>query len=238
MNFQGKNILVVGGTSGIGLSLVKHLSAQGAAVYVISRSKTDELPPAVKHLSADITSSLEAVAGFLPEQLHGLVYSVGSITLKQFNRLTDEDFLNDYRLNVLGAAQIIRQTLKPLKNAAGASIVLISSVAAKTGMAYHASIAAAKSGVEGLALSLAAEFASQYIRVNVIAPSLTDTPLAQSLLSTPEKREASARRHPLGKIGHADDISNAIAFLLADDSNWMTGQVIGIDGGLANLKTN
>jgi 3-oxoacyl-[acyl-carrier protein] reductase len=237
MDFTGKNILVIGGSSGIGLSLVRHLYESGAAVFVISRSECNELPVGVMHLKANITGSVDAVATFLPEQLHGLVYSVGSITLKPFARLTEEDFLNDYRLNVLGAARIIQQSLKSLKNANGASIVLISSVAAKTGMPYHASIAAAKSGVEGLALSLAAELAMQHIRVNVVAPSLTDTPMAQNLLSTPEKREASAKRHPLAKVGQPYDISRAIVYLLSDDSNWVTGQVIGVDGGLGKLKT-
>jgi 3-oxoacyl-[acyl-carrier protein] reductase len=238
MDFTRKNILIIGGSSGIGFSLVKQLHERGAAVFVISRSGNNELPAGVMHLSADVTGSLDAVATFLPELLHGLVYSVGSIMLKPFARLSEEDFLNDYRLNVLGAVRIIQQSLKPLKNANGASIVLISSVAAKTGIPYHASIAAAKSGVEGLALSLAAELATQHIRVNVVAPSLTDTPMAQNLLSTPEKREASAKRHPLAKVGQPDDISLAIAYLLSDDSNWVTGQVIGVDGGLGKLKTS
>lgn len=236
MSLHGKNILVVGGSSGIGLSLVKLLQEDGANAYVISRSELNELPQGTKHLSIDVTGNLDVVDAFLPDQLHGLVYSVGSITLKPFTRLSEDDFLNDYRLNVLGAARIIQRSYKQLKNSLDASIVLISSVAAKTGMPYHASIAAAKSGVEGLALSLAAEFASQHIRVNVVSPSLTDTPLAQSLLNSPEKREASAKRHPLGKIGEPEDISQLIAFLLSERSTWMTGQVIGVDGGLGSLK--
>ncbi|WP_159466756.1 SDR family NAD(P)-dependent oxidoreductase [Dyadobacter sp. 3J3] len=238
MNFSGKNILVVGGSSGIGLSLVKFLNENDAAVYVISRNEAGVLPAGIKHLQADITGNTEPIAAFLPEQLHGLVYSVGSINLKPFNRLTSDDFLNDYRINVLGAVQIIQQSLKQLKSAAGASVVLISSVAAKTGLPYHASISAAKGAVEGLALSLAAELAAQQIRVNVVAPSLTDTPMAQNLLSTPEKREASAKRHPLAKYGQPEDVSQAIAFLLSDDSSWITGQVIGIDGGMGKLKTS
>jgi 3-oxoacyl-[acyl-carrier protein] reductase len=238
MNFHKKNILVVGGSSGIGLSLVKLLHQQNANIYVISRSIAEDWPAEVQYLQADVTGNLNAVSAFLPTELHGLVYSVGSITLKPFNRLTEDDFLNDYRINVLGAARIIQESAKQLKNAGAASIVLISSVAAKTGMPYHASIAAAKAAVEGLALSLAAEFAIQQIRVNVVAPSLTNTPLAQNLLGTPEKREASAKRHPLGKIGQPEDISNLIAFLLAEESGWMTGQVIGVDGGLGKLKTS
>lgn len=238
MNLEGKNILVVGGSSGIGLSIVKLLGQYKATIYVISRSVSPDWPDTVNYLYADVTGDLSAVALFLPEQLHGLVYSVGSITLKPFARLNSDDFLNDYQLNVLGAAMIIQQAIKPIKNANGSSIVLISSVAAKTGMPYHASIAAAKGAVEGMALSLAAEFAHQQIRVNVVAPSLTDTPLAKNLLSTPERREASAKRHPLGKIGQPEDVSQLITFLLSDESNWMTGQIIGADGGLSTLKTS
>lgn len=238
MKFEEKNILVVGGSSGIGLSLVKLLHSQGAKVYVVSRSASDEWPADVNHLQADVTGTLDGLETFLPAQLHGLVYSVGSINLKPFNRLTPEDFLKDYQLNVIGAARVIQQALKPIKDAVGSSIVLISSVAAKTGMPYHASIAAAKAAVEGMALSMAAEFVSLQVRVNVVAPSLTDTPLAQTLLSTPDKREASARRHPMGKIGQPEDISRMIGFLLSDESSWITGQVMGVDGGLGNLKTS
>lgn len=237
MSFSGKNILVVGGSSGIGLSLVKLLHQQQASVYVLSRSASEEWPEDVHFFKADVTGDLDALETFLPEQLHGLVYSVGSITLKPFSRLTTEDFLNDFQLNVVGAARMVQQALKPIKNAGGSSIVFISSVAARTGMPYHASIAAAKGAVEGMALTLAAELAFQQIRVNVIAPSLTDTPLAQNLLSTPEKRDASAKRHPLGKIGQTEDISQLAAFLLSDHSSWITGQVIGVDGGLGKLKT-
>ena len=238
MNFEGKNILVVGGSSGIGLSLVKTLALKGATVYNISRTEHPDWPQGIRHLSLDVLDDLSAMADFLPEQLHGLVYSVGSITLKPFNRLTEEDFLNDYKVNVLGAARTIQQSIKHLKNAAAASIVLISSVAAKTGLPYHASVAAAKAAVEGLGISLAAEFAAQHIRVNVVAPSLTDTPLAKNLLNSAEKREANANRHPLSKIGQPEDISSLIAFLLSDESNWITGQVIGVDGGLGKLKTS
>ncbi|MET3112689.1 3-oxoacyl-[acyl-carrier protein] reductase [Pedobacter sp. CG_S7] len=238
MNFNGKNILVIGGSSGIGLSLIKRLSADGAHIYNVSRSASEEWPSGVLHLPLDVLGDISAIAGFLPEQLHGLVYSVGSINLKPFSRLTEDDFLIDYRLNVLGAVRMIQQSIKNLKNSKGASIVLISSVAARTGMGFHASISAAKGAVEGLALSLAAELATHHIRVNVVAPSLTDTPLAQMLLNTPEKKEASAKRHPLGKYGVADDISASIAFLLSEESQWMTAQVIGVDGGFGKLKTN
>lgn len=237
MNFEGKNILVAGGSSGIGLDLVNLLSGLGATVFVLSRSAA-EWPAGITHLPVDVTGNLDALQGILPEKLDGLVYAVGSINLKPFNRLSEDDFLNDYRLNALGAARVVQQSLKALKNAGTASVVLLSSVAARTGMPYHASISAAKGAIEGLALSLAAELAGQQIRVNVVAPSLTDTPMAQQLLSTPEKREAAAKRHPLGRYGQPGDISQAIAFLLSEDSRWLTGQVIGVDGGLGKLKTS
>lgn len=236
MDFTGKNILVVGGSSGIGFSLVNNLAANHASVYNISRSPSADWPANVHHQPLDVLGDVSSLPSQLPDQLHGLVYSVGSINLKPFARLTEDDFLNDYRINVIGAAKVIQQSIKALKSAGGASVVLISSVAAKVGLGFHTSIAAAKGGLEGFALSLAAELAPQNIRVNVVAPSLTDTPLAQSLLNTTEKKEAAGKRHPLGKFGKATDIASAIAFLLSDDSAWITGQVIGIDGGLGSLK--
>ncbi|MBD1383785.1 SDR family oxidoreductase [Mucilaginibacter rigui] len=235
MSLKDKNILVVGGSSGIGLALIRHLAIQEANIFNISRSRAD-WPQGVTHLQADVLGDLSILEDKLPQTIHGLVYSVGSINLKPFQRLTAEDFLTDYKLNVLGATEIIKLSLKALKNAGGASIVLYSSVAAKAGMPFHASIAAAKGAVEGLTLSLAAELASYQVRVNAIAPSLTDTPLAKNLLSTDEKREASAKRHPLSKIGTPDDIALATQFLLSDHSSWLTGQIIGIDGGLGSLR--
>lgn len=237
MDFKDKNILVVGGSSGIGLKLVNMLATQGAKVYNASRTKSEHWSESIIHIPIDVLSDFDILAENIPENLHGLVYAVGSINLKPFSRYTEEDFINDYKLNVTGAARSIQLAYKSLRNAGTSSIVLLSSVAAKTGMPYHASIAAAKGGVESLALSLAAEFAPQNIRVNVVAPSLTDTSLAGNLLNTPEKREASAKRHPLGRIGNPEDIASAILFLLSDASGWVSGQVIGIDGGMGNLKT-
>ena len=236
MNFSEKNILVVGGSSGIGLSLVKSLVAAGATVYNLSRTAGIEPMDNVYHLPFDVLDDMNGLTDRIPIQLHGLVYSVGSINLKPFNRLTEDDFLKDYRLNVLGAVKVIQAALKALKSSGSASVVLISSVAASTGMGFHASIASAKGAVEGLAISLAAEFAPGNIRVNVVAPSLTNTPMAGNFLSTPEKKEASAKRHPLGKYGEPADISNTIKFLLSDESLWITGQTVGIDGGLGKLR--
>lgn len=238
MDFNNKNILVVGGSSGIGLALVKSLTEKGATVYAASRTISEEWPAQVKHQELDVLQDVNALADFLPEKLHGLVYSVGSITLKPFGRVSEDDFLNDYRLNVIGAAKVIKQAFKNLKAANSASIVLISSVAATTGMGFHSSISSAKAGIEGLTKSLAAEFSAVNIRVNAVAPSLTDTRLSAGLLNTDDKKTASAKRHPLGKYGQPKDIAAAISFLLNDESNWITGQIINIDGGMGNLRTN
>ncbi|MGI4749626.1 MAG: SDR family NAD(P)-dependent oxidoreductase [Janthinobacterium lividum] len=236
MGFADKNIVIAGGSSGIGLALVKQLTAAGAKVFVISRNAGSDLPENVTHIPHDFTSADTGFVSQLPEKIDGLVYSVGSINLKPFQRLQREDYLADFTLNVLGAVSLIQASLKALKATGNASIVLFSTVAARTGMSYHASIAASKGAIESLAVSLAAEFVSSKIRINVIAPSLTNTPLAQHLLNTPEKQEASAKRHPLGKFGQPDDIASAAKFLLSDDSSWITGQVLNIDGGLSTLK--
>ena len=184
----------------------------------------------------DVSDDLSELNSHLPEKLDGLIYCPGTINLKPFNRLTDQDFLNDFSINVLGAIKVIRQVINKLKKAENSSIVLYSTVAVKTGMGFHSSVAASKSAVEGLAISLSAEFANSGIRVNTIAPSLTDTPLSANLLSSPEKRENSAKRHPAGRIGTTRDISSATLFLLSEDSSWITGQVLHVDGGLSSLR--
>ncbi|MGF1924508.1 MAG: SDR family NAD(P)-dependent oxidoreductase [Bacteroidia bacterium] len=237
MKLNDQNILVIGGSSGIGHQLISELADESANVFTASRSEAKDWPAGVNYMSLDVLNPTAEWTSSLPDQLHGLVYAVGSITLKPFTRVSEMDMLTDFRLNVVGAAIVIQQTLKQLKAANGASIVLISSVAAKTGMSYHTSVAAAKAGLEGFAISLAAELANQKIRVNVIAPSLTNTPLAANLLNTDEKKEASAKRHPMGRFGEVEDISSAIRFLLSSESSWVTGQVLGVDGGMGNLKT-
>lgn len=237
MRFKNKNILILGASSGIGLELVHLLDAEGANIFAASRSRSTRWPESVEYLEMDVLDSTSALASFLPEELDGLVYCVGNINLKPFGRISESDFINDFKINVVGAASSIQESLKSLKNSSSASVVLISSVAARTGMAFHASIATSKAAIEGLAISLAAELSGYQIRVNVVAPSLTDTPLASKLLNTPEKMEAVAKRHPLGKYGTVKDISAAIAFLLSAESSWITGQIIPVNGGLGNLKT-
>jgi len=212
------------------------LLSQGHTVYAVARSNRN-LPDNdnLVFIQGDASTKEFAIAG-LPDVLHGVAYCPGSINLKPFNRFTDDDFLAEYNLNVLGAIRTLRQTVNALKPAQGASVVLFSTVAAQTGMPFHASIASAKAAVEGLARSLAAEYAAANIRFNCIAPSLTDTPLAEKLLSTPEKREASAKRHPLNKVGSPADIAQAALYLLSPQSGWVTGQTLAIDGGMAKLR--
>ncbi|EON75011.1 Dehydrogenase with different specificities [Lunatimonas lonarensis] len=225
---KGKNIVVIGGNSGIGGCLVTQLRDAGANVLVFSRRESGS-----GHLDVtDLDQNLKDV----PEVVHGFVYCPGSITLKPFQRLTREDFLTDYEINVLGAVRTIQACFKSLKQAQGASVVLFSTVAVQTGLGFHASIAAAKGAVEGLTRSLAAEWSSQKIRVNAVAPSLTDTPLAGQLLSTPDKKEAAGKRHPLGRHGSVEDSAHAAFFLLSDQSTWITGQVMQVDGGMSAIR--
>lgn len=230
-----KNIIIVGSGKGIGLATAKILSEQNKIIG-ISRTENPELNhPNIEFHQMDILSgNLDEIT--FPEVVDGLVYAPGSINLKPFNRLSIDDFRNDFEINVTGAVKIIQKLLPNLKKSESASVVLFSSVAAKLGMPFHTSIAASKNAVEGLTKSLAAEFATQKIRFNAIAPSLTDTPLASNLLSTPEKKEAAAKRHPLQRVGTAEEIAEMTAFLVSDKSSWITGQIFGIDGGMGSIK--
>jgi 3-oxoacyl-[acyl-carrier protein] reductase len=231
------NILIVGGSSGIGLALAKNLVQAEHQVIVVSRRFSDSLKNlAIKHIALDVSENFEGLTEQLPEQLHSVVYCPGSINLKPFHRLTEAEFLADFQVNVLGAIRVLQASFKALKQSQGASVLMFSTVAATLGMNFHSSIAIAKSGIEGLTKSLAAEWAIHHIRVNAIAPSLTDTPLAEKILNSPEKRDASAKRHPLGRVGTAEDLANLAEFLISDKADWVTGQIIGVDGGMGSLK--
>ena len=228
------NYLVIGGSSGISRAIVQQLSDGGHYVYVCSReSKGVEQLAGVQWYALNIE---EAQPGFpeISEPLHGLVYAPGSINLKPFKMLKPEDFEKDWKVNVLGAVRTLQYYYKALQAAGNASVLFFSTVAVQTGMPFHASIAAAKGALEGLVRSLAAEWAPN-IRVNCLAPSLTETPLASRLLSSEEKIRAAQERHPLKMIGKPEHFVPVAMHLLQPDS-WITGQVIHIDGGMSTLK--
>jgi NAD(P)-dependent dehydrogenase (short-subunit alcohol dehydrogenase family) len=225
---RGKNIVLVGGNSGIGKAVASQLQENGATIF--SYSRTGEGTAAV-----DFSADFEELPG-LPEIIDGVVYCPGTINLKPFHRISITDFKQEMEVNFYGAIRLLQACLKGLKKSSSPSVVLYSTVAVQTGMGFHAGIASAKGAVEGLTRSLAAEWAPNKIRVNAIAPSLTETPLASALLSTPEKKEASDKRHPLGRVGRPEDIAEATVFLLSEKSSWMTGQILHLDGGMSHLK--
>ncbi|MGE5154835.1 MAG: SDR family NAD(P)-dependent oxidoreductase [Bdellovibrio bacteriovorus] len=228
--------LIVGGTSGIGAALLDLLVERGHTVTQLSRHPENAPShPRVTSLCWDARRDLFP-AERLPETLHGLTYCPGTIRLKPFERISEREWLEDLELNLMGAVRAIQGSLKALRRAESASVVLFSTVAVGTGMPFHASVASAKGAVEGLARALAAELAPR-IRVNVLAPTLTATPLADRLLSSPEKRAAVAERHPLKRIAEPADLARAALWLL-EDAPLTTGQVIHVDGGLSTLRLN
>jgi NAD(P)-dependent dehydrogenase (short-subunit alcohol dehydrogenase family) len=232
---MSKNYLIVGGTSGIGQALTTQLSGDGSRVHVLSRGIHPAVDsPGVIQYACDVTASSSEFPD-IDGALDGFAYLPGSITLKPFHLLREKNFQDDLQINLFGAIKTLQHYLTQLKRAECASIVLMSTVAAQTGLPYHASIASAKGAVEGLTRSLAAELAPK-IRVNAVAPSLTDTPLALNLLNQPEKRNGAAERHPLKRVGSPTDIAEAVSFLLSERSGWMTGQVLHVDGGLSSVR--
>lgn len=227
--------LIVGGTSGIGKSLVKRLDEPGRELIVLSRSANPEnSTDRIQYVCGDVTDPSFAF-DFLPETLQGVAYCPGTIRLRPFNRLSTADFQEDMKTNLLGAVRALQAGLMPMKKSrTGASVVLFSTVAVQKGLSFHASIAAAKGAVEGLVRALAAELAPR-IRVNAVAPSLTDTPLAGNLLADDQKRKAAAERHPMKRIGEPEEIAGIAAYLLGPEAGWMTGQILHLDGGLSTL---
>ena len=230
-----KNYLIIGASSGIGRKLADILANSGNKVYGTYCTKPiqNNTTGPEYHFCNVLEENLNF--NFLPDTLDGLVYCPGSITLKSFGRIRPEEFVQDFNLQVVGAVKVIQAVLPKLKSSESASIVLFSTVAVKSGFNFHTMVSASKGAIEGLSVSLAAELAPK-IRVNCVAPSLTDTPLAESLLNNEAKREANAQRHPLKRIGNVNDIAEMAGFLISDKSRWITGQVFHVDGGLSTLK--
>jgi len=228
-----KNILLIGGSSGIGLATAKLLT-ESHEVYIASRSSDSLTGLDIHHLPFDVTTDDLSTLD-LPAELSGLVYCPGSINLRPFKGLKPEAFDADFQINVMGFVKSLQAVLPKLTT--NSSVVLYSTVAVKVGMPFHASVAASKGALEGLGKSLAAELAPK-TRVNVIAPSITNTPLADRFLNNEAKMEKSAQRHPLKRVGEADDIAAMTRFLLSDESSWMTGQILGLDGGMSTLNTH
>ncbi len=230
------NYLVIGASSGIGEEIAKQLAETGNYVTATYNSKIPVYTNSnIQYHQLNVLDEIISL-DFLPENLDGVVYCPGSINLKPFERIKPEDFELDFKLQVTGAIKILQLVLPRLKKSANASVVLFSSVAAQTGFSFHTQVAASKGAIEGLTKALAAEYAPK-IRVNCIAPSLTDTPLAASLINNEQKLEANSLRHPLKRIGHTKDIANMAIFLLSDKSSWISAQIMHVDGGISSLKS-
>jgi NAD(P)-dependent dehydrogenase (short-subunit alcohol dehydrogenase family) len=229
------NFLIVGASSGIGLQLAHQLAESGHRVYGTYHTHPQaDVPPNLSYHALNVLEN-ETSLDFLPDTLDGLVYCPGSIQLKPFARITPKDFESDFQLQVSGCVNILQKALPKLKASQQASVVFFSTVAVQTGLNYHSLVSTSKGAIEGLTRALSAELAPR-IRVNCIAPSLTDTPMSSFLLNTEEKKEANAQRHPLKRIGTAADIANMAEFLLTHKSVWITGQVFHVDGGISTIK--
>tara|TARA_B100000497_G_scaffold85762_1_gene95559 strand:+ start:1162 stop:1845 length:684 start_codon:yes stop_codon:yes gene_type:complete len=222
-------ILIVGHRTGIGRSIAELMLNSGHSVLGISREVCDYSHENLTSLTCNIA---EIDDSLIPENLSGFVYCPGTINLKPFRSLKIQDFQDDFEINALGAASALQKVERSIKSGKG-SVILFSTVAVGQGMPFHASVAMAKGAVEGLGKSLAAEWAPN-VRVNVIAPSLTDTPMASKLLGNESRREASEQRHPLKSVGEPIDIAQMAKVLL--ESRWISGEIIGVNGGMGHIR--
>ena len=227
-----KKYVIVGGSKGIGKETAELLAAEGHQVTVFSRTPYEGPAHTIEWEEFDVLE--DSWEDQMPEDIDGLVYSVGSINLKPFRGLKTEVFEADFQLHVMGAIKALQAAYKNFNTNNIPSVVLYSTVAVQRGMPFHATVSASKGAIEGLTRAIASEWAPK-ARINCIAPSLTDTPLAGKLLSTPEKKEAMGNNNPMKRVGEANDIAEMTAFLLSDKSSWMTGQIIHIDGGQSVL---
>lgn len=230
-----KNYLLIGGSYGIGLAIAKELQNNNR-VFVASRTDENIKDMNVTFIPFDASTDSLNIS-LLPEVLDGLVYCPGTINLRPFKSLKIDVFESDMQINFIIMVKVLQTVLPNLSASNQSSVVLFSSVAASMGMPFHSSIAAAKGAVEGFTKALAAEYAPK-MRLNVIAPSLTDTPLANKFLNSEEKKEKSAQRNPLNKVGTPEDIAQMASFLLGEKSNWISGQVFHVDGGMSTLLVN
>jgi NAD(P)-dependent dehydrogenase (short-subunit alcohol dehydrogenase family) len=238
---MSKKIIIYGGSGGIGSMTGKLLRERGYEMHLVGRDE-GKLSKVAEELAAsytvgDVTDSalFSRVTQDAGDVLEGLVYAIGTINLRSFTRLGEQDFLNDFQVNAIGAVRAIQAALPALKKSENASVVLYSSIAAIQGFALHASIGMAKAAVSGLTISLAAELAPK-IRVNAIAPSLTQTPLGDKVASSEQMQAAIAGMHPLPRLGTPMDIASLTAFLISPESSWITGQIFSVDGGRSTLR--
>lgn len=226
--------LIIGASSGIGKATANLLVNQGHKVIGTYNNTPPASETSIDYHSLDVLAETLNL-DFVPQTLDGLIYCPGSINLLPFKRIKPQDFVDDFNLQVVGAIKLIQACTQALKKGNNPSVVLFSTVAVQHGFNFHTQVATSKGAIEGLTRSLAAEL-SPTIRVNCIAPSITNTPLASKLLGNDAKIEANAQRHPLKKIGQPKDIAKTASFLLSEDANWITGQILAVDGGMSTLK--
>jgi len=230
-----KTYIVIGASSGIGKEITRQLVASNHRVIgTYYNDPVESSQPGLEYHYLNVMDE-ELNLDFLPDSIDGLVYCPGSIKLRPFSRIKPKQFVEDYELQVLGGVKVLQGALSSLKANTGSSVVMFSTIAVQNGFNFHSQVAASKGAVEGLIRSLAAEWAPN-IRVNGIAPSITNTPLAESLLSTDQKKQANAEKHPLKRTGTPEDIANMATFLLTEKSSWITGQIMHVDGGMSSLK--
>jgi NAD(P)-dependent dehydrogenase (short-subunit alcohol dehydrogenase family) len=233
---MANRIIIYGGTGGVGGALARRCTQAGASVHLVAR-REDRLAQLAGELQCTYTCGdvrddalFERVMQDAGAPCAGIAFAVGSIRIRPLQRITAADMIDDFTLNAVAAARAVQAALPALKAHGNASVVLFSSIAARRGFASHASIAMAKAAVEGLTVALAAELAPA-VRVNAIAPSLLDTELGATVAASDTARTAIANMHPLSRLGTADDVASLAAHLLSADGSWMTGQIIGVDGG-------
>jgi len=230
-----KNYLIIGASSGIGQALAHQLMKTGNQVYATYFKQEKQSQTNLHYFRYNAVEDTIDLSQ-LPDTLDGLVYCPGSINLKPFHRFNESDFVEDFRLQVTGAIRVIQQVLHLLKQSTEpSSILLFSTVAVQQGLNFHAQVSTSKGAIEGLTRALAAELAPK-IRVNAIAPSLTDTPLASRLLNSDEKKSKHAQNNPLHSIGKAENLAEVASFLLSSQSKWITGQIHHVDGGFSTIK--